>query len=67
MSGRRLADVLTEARPDLRVLFLSGYTEEAAQNHGVLDSAHAFLQKPFSPMSLARKVREVLDAERHVL
>jgi CheY-like chemotaxis protein len=62
MSGRRLADLLVEARPGLRVLFLSGYTDEAVVRHGGLGASHAFLQKPFTPMSLARKVREVLDA-----
>jgi hypothetical protein len=61
MSGRRLADVLIEARPDLRVLFLSGYTDEVVLPYGVPDPGFALLQKPFSPISLARKVREVLD------
>ena len=65
MSGRRLADVLTAARPHLRVLFLSGYTDEAVVQHGVLDAGVAVLQKPFSPIGLARKVREVLDAQEH--
>jgi two-component system cell cycle sensor histidine kinase/response regulator CckA len=63
MSGRRLAEVLTEAWPHLRVLFLSGYTDELLLQHGVPDTGFAFLQKPFSPISLARKVREVLDAK----
>jgi PAS domain S-box-containing protein len=63
MSGRQLADRLTQARPHMRVLFISGYTDEAAMRQGVLEPDLDFLQKPFSPISLARKVREVLDAK----
>ncbi len=63
MSGRQLADVVSQARPGVRVLFLSGYTDEAMAQHGALEAGLAFLQKPFSPISLVRKVREVLDAE----
>ncbi len=62
MSGREVADRLFVTRSDLRVLFMSGYTENAIVHHGVLHPGTAFLQKPFSPESLARKVREVLDA-----
>jgi PAS domain S-box-containing protein len=62
MSGRQLANTLCQARPDTRVLFMSGYTDEAILRHGVIDASPAFLQKPFSPIGLARKVREVLDA-----
>jgi CheY-like chemotaxis protein len=62
ISGRELADQLVAKRPDLRVLYLSGYTNDAVLRHGVShDQAH-FLQKPFSPMSLALKVRETLNA-----
>jgi CheY-like chemotaxis protein len=62
MSGRELADQLVAKRPNLRVLYLSGYTNDAVLRHGVShDQAH-FLQKPFSPMSLALKVRETLNA-----
>jgi two-component system, cell cycle sensor histidine kinase and response regulator CckA len=61
MSGRELADLLLDARPETRVLFMSGYTDEAVLRHGVLEANVAFLQKPFSPPMLARKVREVLD------
>jgi PAS domain S-box-containing protein len=64
MSGRQLADRLTERRPELKVLFVSGYTDEAITRHGILEPGIAFLQKPFTPDSLARKVREVLDAPR---
>jgi signal transduction histidine kinase len=62
MSGRELADRLVQVRPHIKVLFASGYTDEALGQHGVLDPAVTLLQKPFTPDALARKVREVLDA-----
>jgi CheY-like chemotaxis protein len=62
MSGRQLATVLTQARPELRVLFMSGYAEHALPRLLSPGSTVAFLQKPFSAMDLARKVRDVLDA-----
>jgi CheY-like chemotaxis protein len=60
MSGRQLADRMREIRPDAKVLFVSGYTDDAIVRHGILEPGIAFLQKPFSPPALARKVREVL-------
>ena len=64
MSGRELAQHLAGTRPDMRVLFMSGYTDNAIVRHGVLEAGTAFLSKPFTPDALAAKVREVLDAPR---
>ncbi len=61
ISGRELAARFESVRPGLKVLYTSGYTDEAVVHHGVLDAGIAFLQKPFSSGSLARKVRETLD------
>jgi CheY-like chemotaxis protein len=61
MSGRVLADQLCARFPTLRVLFMSGYTDEAIVHHGVLDPGVAFLEKPFTPDILLLRLREVLD------
>jgi two-component system, cell cycle sensor histidine kinase and response regulator CckA len=62
MSGRLLAQRLTEHHPGLKVLYMSGYTDDAIVHHGVLTPDIAFLQKPFTPTMFARAVRDVLDA-----
>ena len=61
LSGRQLADQLARLRPDAKVLYASGYTDDAVVRHGVLEAGISYLQKPFTADSLARKVREVLD------
>ena len=62
MSGRELAEVLLPARPTMRLLYASGYTEDAIVRHGVSRLETAFLEKPFTPNALLQKVRQVLDA-----
>src|SRR5450759_4171633 len=63
MSGREVERRLAEAGHAARVLFMSGYSDDAVLRHGVLETGVAFLQKPFTPLALARKVREVLDGK----
>jgi PAS domain S-box-containing protein len=62
MNGRELSTRLTEVRPRMKTLFLSGYTDDAILQHGVLEAGVSFLQKPFSLVALARKVRDVIEA-----
>jgi CheY-like chemotaxis protein len=63
MSGRALALRLTSLRPGIRTIYMSGYTDDAITRHGVLEAGVTYVQKPFSPDALVRKVREVLDEE----
>jgi len=60
-SGKEVAEQLTKMQPGLKVLFMSGYTDEAIVHHGVLDANVEFIQKPFTPVGLSKKIREVLD------
>ena len=62
MSGPELADRLVTIRPHSKVLYMSGYTDDAIVRHGMLDAKLNFIHKPFDAASAARKVREVLDS-----
>jgi FixJ family two-component response regulator len=63
LSGKALVKQLAQIHPSLKVLFMSGYTDDAIVHQGVLEPGIAFLQKPFGPLALARKVRGVLDTD----
>jgi two-component system cell cycle sensor histidine kinase/response regulator CckA len=62
MSGRLVAQKVTDLRPRVKVLYMSGYTDDAIVHHGVLSEGMPFIQKPFSPLTLRKKIREVLGA-----
>jgi CheY-like chemotaxis protein len=62
LSGREAVDALRQRRAGVRVLYVSGYTDDAILRHGVLENEVELLPKPFTPLDLARKVREILDA-----
>jgi CheY-like chemotaxis protein len=63
MGGRELAERMSGRRPETRILFVSGFTDDTVVRHGVLDEGVAFLQKPFTLESLSRTVRQVLDGQ----
>jgi two-component system cell cycle sensor histidine kinase/response regulator CckA len=62
LSGKELAKLLVERRPEMKVLYMSGYTDSAIVNSGILQKEVAFLQKPFTPAALTSKVRDVLES-----
>jgi DNA-binding NarL/FixJ family response regulator len=62
MGGAELAKRLSLVRPDMKVLCMSGYTDEAVLQHGIIEAGLAFLQKPITPEKLGRKIRLVLAA-----
>ena len=64
MSGKELAEGLIRTHPDMKVLYMSGYTEQAMIEQGIINSGNAFLQKPFTPEVLARKVRDIIESVR---
>ncbi len=59
--GRQVADAVRTCRPGIKVLYMSGYTDDAVVRHGILEASDAFLQKPFTPLMLAQEVRAVLE------
>jgi CheY-like chemotaxis protein len=62
MGGRRVAEVIRATRPNLKVVYMSGYTDSAVVDHGILEPGVTFVQKPFAHDALLRKIRDVLDA-----
>ena len=67
MNGHELASKLTALRPEMKVLYVSGYSDNEIGDHGTLDPRYELLQKPFTPQTLARKIRDVIHEERYAL
>lgn len=63
LNGKELAEQVRQVFPDISVLYVSGYTSDVLSRHGIDNDAYHFLQKPFTPVDLARKVREILDSK----
>ena len=63
VNGKELAERLKKMRPDMKILYTSGYTADVIAHHGVLDEGMNFLGKPYSPFALAKAVRDVLDTK----
>jgi DNA-binding response OmpR family regulator len=61
MSGRDLAREIRATRPSTAIVYMSGYTDEAVVRHGMLEPGTEFLEKPFAPAAVARRIRELLD------
>lgn len=64
VSGQELVKQLQHSHPEIKILYTSGYTDDAIVRHGVLEPGVAFIQKPFTPNALLAKVREVLGMPR---
>jgi FixJ family two-component response regulator len=62
VTGPQIVDLVAPTRPKMKVLFISGYSDESITRHGLIGPGRAFLSKPFGPETLLRKVRESLDA-----
>ena len=65
MNGHELASKLSALRPDMKVLYVSGYSDNDIGDHGVLDPRFELLQKPFTPQTLARKIRDVIGEKKY--
>jgi CheY-like chemotaxis protein len=66
MGGRELAERLAPLRPELKLVYMSGYTGDAVVHRGLLKNGQPFLAKPFTPEDLALKVRSALDGPSHI-
>jgi DNA-binding response OmpR family regulator len=64
MGGKVLAEWMKTTHPDIKILFTSGYTDDAIEHHGVLETTAEFLSKPYTPAMLTRKVRSMLDVSK---